>query len=70
VNDPWESSRLEGGSGVAVAHVGGGRGGGGHERGRGWADGVDSRKRVDGADSLKAEPGRQATPCSLNVVVV
>jgi hypothetical protein len=47
-----------------------GEGEAGDERGRGWADGVDLRKRVDGADSLKAEPGRQATPCSLNVVVV
>jgi hypothetical protein len=45
---------------------GGGGGGGGHKCGRGWADGVDLRKRADGADSPKAEPGRQPTPCSLN----
>jgi hypothetical protein len=38
----------------------------GDERGRGQADGVDLRKRADGADSPKAEPGRQPTPYSLN----
>jgi hypothetical protein len=32
------------------------------ERGRGRADGVDLRKRVDDADSSKAEPGEAAYP--------
>jgi hypothetical protein len=34
----------------------------GDERGRGRADGVDLRKRADGADSPKAEPGEAAYP--------
>jgi hypothetical protein len=34
----------------------------GGERGRGRANDVDLRKRADGADSPKAEPGRQPIP--------
>jgi hypothetical protein len=39
-------------------------GGGGRTRGGGGggADGVDLRKRADGADWLKAEPGEAAYP--------
>jgi hypothetical protein len=53
--------RTEGGGGEAAAHAGWGRRRG-DERGRGRADGVDLRKRVDGADSPKAELGEAAYP--------
>jgi hypothetical protein len=59
---------VGGGGGGGARRGGGGGGGGGHERGRGRVDGVDSRKRSDGADSPKAEPanqGRQATLAAL-----
>jgi hypothetical protein len=48
---------------VTVTAAGGGGGARrAHERGRGGADGVDLRKRADGADWLKAEPGEAAYP--------
>jgi hypothetical protein len=61
----WEENRsrpVEGGGGAAAAHAGWGRGRLGDECGRGWADGVDLRKRADGADSPKVEPGEAAYP--------
>jgi hypothetical protein len=42
--------------------VGEGEGEAGDARGCGRADGVDLRKRADGADSPKAEPGEAAYP--------
>jgi hypothetical protein len=61
VNDPRESGGLEGRQGG-----GGSRGVGEWEAGgRTWGgrmNGVDLRKRVDGADWLKAEPGEAAYP--------
>jgi hypothetical protein len=68
VNDPQESGGLEGGGRAAATHAGWGWGRRGDGRGHGQADGVDLWKRADGADSPKAEPGRQPTPCSLKVV--
>jgi hypothetical protein len=52
--------RTGGGGRAAAAHAGWGSGRRGDERGRRRADGVDLRKRVDGADWLKAEPGEAA----------
>jgi hypothetical protein len=54
---------------VAAAHAGWVRGRRRDERGHGRVDGVDSRKRADGADSPKAELGKAGYPCSLNIVV-
>jgi hypothetical protein len=45
-----------------LTRVGEGEAGGGPYGGRGRADGVDLRKRADGADSPKAEPGEAAYP--------
>jgi hypothetical protein len=54
--------RTGGGGRAAAAHVGWGSGRRGDERGGGGRDGVDLRKRVDGADWLKAEPGEAVYP--------
>jgi hypothetical protein len=54
----WRRRRGGGGS----RGVGRGRRRQGDERGRGRADGIDLRKRVDGADSPKAEQAEAAYP--------